>query len=82
MAYASSIPFADIRDFRDAEINSIPALFAMYRPDFKILLAAHCDAEDRSSDIRIGDTLIMDKLSIEKSDGFLIFNIPPPNNVK
>ena len=27
MAYESSIPFADIRDFREAEINGISALF-------------------------------------------------------
>ena len=33
MAYESSIPFADIRDFRDAEINGIPALFTTYRLD-------------------------------------------------
>ena len=31
MAYESSIPFADISDFREAEINGIPALFTMYR---------------------------------------------------
>ena len=33
MAYASSLPFGEIRDFRDAEINGIPALFTMYRLD-------------------------------------------------
>ena len=33
MAYESSIPFADIRDFREAEINGIPALFTMSRLD-------------------------------------------------
>ena len=33
MAYESSIPFADIRDFRAAEINGIPALFTLYRLD-------------------------------------------------
>ena len=31
MAYESSIPFADIRDFREAEINGISALFTMCR---------------------------------------------------
>ena len=31
MAYESSIPFADIRDFREAGINCIPAIFTMYR---------------------------------------------------
>ena len=33
MAYESSIPFADIRDFRDAEINGPPALFPIPRLD-------------------------------------------------
>lgn len=39
MAYESSIPFADIRDFRDAEINGIPALFTTYRLDPETLPA-------------------------------------------
>lgn len=39
MAYESSIPFADIRDFRDAEINGIPALFTTYRLDPEALPA-------------------------------------------
>ena len=34
MAYESSIPFADIRDFREAAINGISALFTMCRLDF------------------------------------------------
>ena len=39
MAYESSIPFADIRDFREAGINGIPALFTMYRLDSESLPA-------------------------------------------
>ena len=39
MAYDSSIPFADIRDFREAGINGIPALFTMYRLDSESLPA-------------------------------------------
>lgn len=39
MAYESSIPFADIRDFREAEINGIPALFTMSRLDSETLPA-------------------------------------------
>ena len=39
MAYASSLPFGEIRDFRDAEINGIPALFTMTRPDPETLPA-------------------------------------------
>ena len=39
MAYESSIPFADIRDFRDAEINGIPALFTISRLDSETLPA-------------------------------------------
>ena len=39
MAYESSIPFSAIRDFRDAEINGIPALFTMTRPDPETLPA-------------------------------------------
>lgn len=39
MAYESSIPFADIRDFRAAEINGIPALFTMSRLDSETLPA-------------------------------------------
>ena len=39
MAYASSLPFGEIRDFRDAEINGIPALFTMYRLDPETLPA-------------------------------------------
>ena len=39
MAYASSLPFRAIRDFRDAEINGIPALFTMYRLDPETLPA-------------------------------------------
>ena len=39
MAYESSIPFADIRDFRAAEINGIPALFTMSRLDSETLSA-------------------------------------------
>ena len=39
MAYASSLPFGEIRDFRDAEINGIPALFTMYRLDSEPLPA-------------------------------------------
>ena len=38
MAYESSIPFADIRDFRAAEINGIPALFPTSRLDFQWLV--------------------------------------------
>ena len=37
MAYESSISFAAIKDFRDAEINSIPALFTMCRLDSETL---------------------------------------------
>ena len=37
MAYESSIPFAAIKDFRDAEINGIPALFTMCRLDSETL---------------------------------------------
>ena len=37
MAYESSIPFADIRDFREAEINGISALFTMCRLDSETL---------------------------------------------
>ena len=39
MAYESSIPFADIREFREAEINGIPALFTMCRLDSETLPA-------------------------------------------
>ena len=39
MAYESSIPFADIRDFREAEINGISALFTMCRLDSETLPA-------------------------------------------
>ena len=39
MPYESSIPFADIRDFRDAEINGIPALFTISRLDSETLPA-------------------------------------------
>ena len=39
MAYESSIPFEDIRDFREAGINGIPALFTMYRLDSESLPA-------------------------------------------
>ena len=39
MAYESSIPFADIRDFREAEINGISALFTMCRLDSESLPA-------------------------------------------
>ena len=39
MAYESSIPFADIRDFRAAEINGIPALFTISRLDSETLPA-------------------------------------------
>ena len=39
MAYESSIPFADIRDFRAAEINGIPALFTTSRLDSETLPA-------------------------------------------
>ena len=39
MAYASSLPLGEIRDFRDAEINGIPALFTMYRLDPETLPA-------------------------------------------
>lgn len=39
MAYASSLHFGEIRDFRDSEINGIPALFTMYRLDPEILPA-------------------------------------------
>ena len=35
MAYESSIPFADIRDFREAGINGIPALFHHVSPRFR-----------------------------------------------
>ena len=37
MTYESSTPFAVIRDFRDAEINGIPALFTMCRIDSETL---------------------------------------------
>ena len=37
MTYESSIPFATIKDFRDAEINGIPALFTMCRLDSETL---------------------------------------------
>ena len=37
MAYESSISFAAIKDFRDAEINGIPALFTMCRLDSETL---------------------------------------------
>ena len=39
MAYESSIPFSSIRDFCDAEINGIPALFTMSRLDSETLPA-------------------------------------------
>lgn len=39
MAYASSLHFGEIRDFRDSEINGIPALFTMYRLDPETLPA-------------------------------------------
>ena len=39
MAYESSISFAAIKDFRNAEINGIPALFTMYRLDPETLPA-------------------------------------------
>ena len=39
MAYESSIPFADIRDSRDAEINGIPAIFTISRLDSETLPA-------------------------------------------
>lgn len=39
MAYESSIPFSAIRDFCDAEINGIPALFTMSRLDSETLPA-------------------------------------------
>ncbi len=39
MAYASSIPFEEIREFRDAEINGFPGLFTMYRLDPETLPA-------------------------------------------
>lgn len=39
MAYESYIPFADIRDFHDAEINGIPALFTISRLDSETLPA-------------------------------------------
>lgn len=39
MAYESYVPFSAIRDFRDAEINGIPALFTMTRPDPETLPA-------------------------------------------
>ena len=37
MAYESSISFAAIKDFRNAEINGIPALFTMCRIDSETL---------------------------------------------
>lgn len=37
MTYESSIPFATIKDFRDAEINGIPALFTICRLDSETL---------------------------------------------
>ena len=37
MAYESSISFAAIKDFRNAEINGIPALFTMCRLDSETL---------------------------------------------
>ena len=39
MAYESSIPFADSRDFRNSEINGIPALFTISRLDSETLPA-------------------------------------------
>lgn len=45
MAYESSISFAAIKDFRDAEINGIPALFTMCRLDSKTLPAGFHSCE-------------------------------------
>ncbi len=39
MAYASFSSFREIKEFRDAEINGIPALFTMYRLDPETLPA-------------------------------------------
>ena len=45
MAYESSISFAAIKDFRDAEINGIPALFTMCRLDSETLPAGFHSCE-------------------------------------